>query len=145
MPAPGFLSRKATTRAETAHIFIKFVVDLPNLPQNMFINLICTIGQRKDTFTITKVNQRNITWEIFSDKYVDTSSFTYDILVEVTGESFRDEPIMYGTTEPVNVDLPKGRQKYIDPLILHLPQPTAEQANIIRNYIMAVETTGAQA
>jgi hypothetical protein len=145
LPAPGFLTMKATIHSETAHIFIKFAVDLPKLPENMLINLICTIGKRKDTFTITKLNQEHIIWELFSDKYIDIGSFTYDILVEVTGESFRDEPVLYGTTEPVKVALPGGRLKYIDPLLLQLPQPTAEQATIIHNYIMAVETARAQA
>jgi len=145
LPAPGLLTMKAINRAETVHVFIKFVVDGPNLPENMLINLICTIGQRKDTFAITKLNQDHIIWELFSDKYIDIGSFTYDILVEVTGESFRDEPVLYGTTEPVKVDLPGGRLKYIDPLLLQLPQPTAEQATIIHNYIMAVETARAQA
>jgi hypothetical protein len=137
-PKVVILPTLARTEAEEKPcIFVHFLPQIPDLPENMTITLICTIERRKDVFTITTANQHNIIWKIYSDKYIDTTSFTYDMLIEVTGEKFRDEPVMYGTFQPLKVDLPKGRVKYIDPQVLLLPQPTDEQSVVINNYIMA--------
>ena len=63
---------------------------------------------------MTSINQKNILWEIFSDKYFDVTSFNYSIQVEVAGPSFTDEPVIWQHAEPVTVQLPAGRIKYLN-------------------------------
>jgi len=82
--------------------------------------LTCRIGQRTDTITIEKGNQKNAIWQIFSDKYHDVTRFTYDLLVEVTGSEFTDAPVTLRTQQPVEVALPTGRLKYLNPVIVPL-------------------------
>src|SRR4029077_10732940 len=51
--------------------------------QTVTVTLTCTLGSRTDTLTFTKDNQKNVIWEIFSDKFVDVTHFTYELPVEV--------------------------------------------------------------
>lgn len=123
------------TRDEVGYVYVKFILDRVLPKDNITLTLTCTLGSRQDTITITRANQKNILWEIFSDKYLDQTSFQYTLQVEVTGPNFTDPPVQYGTTQPVTVPLPTGRIKYVSPFKLVLPTPTADQAATINNYI----------
>ena len=95
---------------------------------------------------MTKANQKNVIWEIFSDKYLNETSFQYDVQIEVVGPNFTDDPVLYGTAQPITVNLPTGRLKYINPLTVPLPKPTDEQIKTINDYIrgfQAAQATGA--
>ena len=91
---------------------------------------------RTDTLTVTSQNQRNILWEIFSDKYFDVTSFTYSIQVEVTGPDFTDDPVVWQHAEPVQVDIPAGRIKYLNPVSLSLPPCPPDQVATVNRYIL---------
>jgi hypothetical protein len=127
------------TPDEVGYIFVKFCLDRPIRDENVTLTLTCALGQRKDTLTITKVNQKNVIWEVFSDKYFNAPSFQYDLKAEVTGPNFTDDPVEFGTQQPVVVPLPSGRVKYIGSLILPLPARTAEQNDTINRYIKAMQ------
>ncbi|HCI79623.1 MAG TPA: hypothetical protein DHW02_08030, partial [Ktedonobacter sp.] len=73
------------TRDEVGYVFVRFMLDRVLPKDNITLTLTCSLGKRTDTITITRASQKNILWEIFSDKYLDTNSFVYDLQVEVTG------------------------------------------------------------
>jgi hypothetical protein len=125
------------TPDEVGYVFVRFLTR--PLPVNITMTLILTIGQRKDTFVITKANQKNILWQIFSDKYSNVDSFQYEVQMEVDGANFTDVPVTYGTAQPVTVPLPTGRLKYISGLSVPFPIATPDQNVIINQYIKAVQ------
>jgi hypothetical protein len=117
------------------HIFIHFRLDRPIPNDAVSMTLTCAIGERRDTLNINKSNYKNVIWEIFSDKYLDETSFTYDLQVEVVGPNFTDPPVNFGTPNPVRVDLPTGRLKYISPLKLPLPPIPPDKVDTVNKYI----------
>ncbi len=123
------------TRDEIGYVFVKFMLDRVLPKDNITLTLTCMLGSRQDTITITKANQKNILWEIFSDKYLDQTSFQYQLQVEVTGPNFTDTPVQYQNTQPTVIALPTGRIKYINPLKLVMPTPSPDQVVTINNYI----------
>jgi hypothetical protein len=128
------------TPDEVGYVFVKFMLDRMLPKDNITVTLTCTIGRRTDTLTITRANQKNIMWEIFSDKYMNETEFTYTTQVEIVGPDFTDPPVQYQSPGPIEVSLPAGRIKYINPLKIVLPAPAsaadAERANA---YIKAYE------
>jgi hypothetical protein len=123
------------TLDEVGYIYVRFMLDRVLPKGNITLTLTCTLGSRKDTLTITQANQKNVIWEIFSDKYLNQTSFQYDLQIEVTGANFTDTPVQYGTTQSVTVPLPSGRIKYINPYKLVLPAPSPDQVATINGYI----------
>jgi hypothetical protein len=114
------------TPDEVGYVFVRFMLDRMLPKDNVTVTLACTIGGRSDTITITRGSQKNIIWEIFSDKFVNEKSFTYTTQVEITGPDFTDTPVQYQSHEPVTVPLPAGRIKYLNPLKVVLPPPASQ-------------------
>src|SRR5262249_46466846 len=83
------------TADEVGYVYVKFVLDRPIKTDAITMTLTCTIGARKNVFTITKDNFKNVIWEIFSDKFIAATSFTYDLQVEVVGPNFTDDPVRF--------------------------------------------------
>jgi hypothetical protein len=125
------------TADEVGYVYVKFLLDRPIKSDAITLTLTCTIGGRKNVFTITKDNQKNVLWEIFSDKLTAMTSFTYDLQVEVVGPNFTDDPIKFGTTAPIEVPLPSGRVKYISPLLLPLPPIPPDKVDAINRFVRA--------
>jgi hypothetical protein len=123
------------TRDEIGYVFVKFMLDRVIPKDNITLTLTCTLGSRTDTLTITRANQKNILWEIFSDKYLNQTSFQYQLQVEVVGPNFTDPPVQYQNPQPTVVALPTGRTKYINPLKLVFPTPSPDQIATINDYI----------
>ncbi|WP_046867587.1 hypothetical protein [Microvirga massiliensis] len=128
------------TPDEVGYTFVRFVLDRPLPNDALSATLTCKFGGRTDTFNITKANQKNVIWEVFSDKYVGETEFSYDLLVSVVGPNFTDEPINWGTPEPIKVPLPTGRLKYINPFKLSIPPIPAEKRDQINDYIKSFQT-----
>ena len=93
---------------EVQHMLVRFRLDRPIPNEAVSATLTCKIGERKDRLDITKDNQRNIIWEIVSDKYRDETYFTYDLQYQVVGRNVTDEPVRWGTEVPVKVDFPRS-------------------------------------
>ena len=91
--APSKGHAPVITPDEVGYVFVKFMLDRTLPKDNITITLTATIGRRTDTLTITKANQKNILWEIFSDKYLNETQFTYTVQVEVAGPGFTDAPV----------------------------------------------------
>jgi hypothetical protein len=126
------------TPDEVGYVFVRFMLDRTLPKDNVTITLTCTLGRRTDTITITRATQKNILWEIFSDKYVNETSFKYTAQVEITGPNFTDNPVQYGTPQAVTVPLPAGRIKYVNPLKIVLPPPeSAADTATANEYIKA--------
>jgi hypothetical protein len=123
------------TRDEVGYVFVKFLPDRSLPKDNITMTLTCMLGNRRDTLTITRANQKNVIWEIFSDKYFDQTSFHYTLEVEVIGPDFTDEPVIFGTTRPIEVPLPTGRAKYVNPIKLALPPIPPDKVATINTYI----------
>jgi len=119
--------------SEVGYVYTKFFVR--PLPPNVTLTLTTTLGARNDTITITNANQKNIIWEIFSDKYVGETKFTYKLHVEVDGPDFTDDPIAYDSPAAVVVALPAGRVKWVNAVGLQLPDAPADQKAKINDYI----------
>jgi len=124
-------------RDEVGYLFIKFALDRVLPKDNITVTLTCCIGNRTDTIVVNRSNQKNIIWEIFSDKYLDETSIHYDVQVEVSGPNFTDDPVQYGTPQPITLAIPTGRLKYINPLKVALPSASAQQIDKINEYIKA--------
>ncbi len=122
------------TPSEVGYIFVRFMLDRMLPKENVMLTLQCKIGNRTDTLTITKQNQKNAIWEIFSDKYFDQTSFQYKLSVEVAGPSFTDAPVNY-ETDWITTSLPTGRVKYLNPLKIAMPAPPADKVDTINSYI----------
>src|SRR5262249_51790124 len=99
------------TRDEVGYLFVRFALDRILPLDTITVTISCRIGQRKDTITVTKANQKNAIWEVFSDKYLNETSFQYELQVDVSGTNFTDEPVHYSTAQAVTVPLPTGRVK----------------------------------
>ena len=118
---------------EVGYLFARFMCR--PLPAAVTLTLNLTLGPRKDQITITSQNQRNIVWQIFSDKYFDQTSFSYTVQVQVQGPDFTDNPIQYQSAQPITVNVPQGRVKYNPLISLQLPPAPADQVAQINDYI----------
>jgi hypothetical protein len=125
------------TPDEVGYVFVKFMLD-KKLPDAIGLTLRCKIGSRRDTFNITKANQNNIIWEIFSDKYINETSATWELEVTAVGPEFTDDDIVYKSPAPVPFDLPTGRIKYMASGRLHLPPTPPDKLDAINRYIKTV-------
>jgi hypothetical protein len=123
--------------AEVGYVRVYFVLDRILPKQNVTVTLTCIIGARTDTLTFTKDNQKNVIWEIFSDKFVDVTQFTYEAQVEVAppDSMFGAPAIAWQSAAPVTVGIPAGRIKYINPYKIMLPAAPADQLATINSYI----------
>ena len=117
-------------------MYVKFVFR-PIPTDAITMTLTCTIGDRKNVLTITKDNFKNVIWEIFSDKFMAATSFTYDLQVEVVGPNSTDDPVRFGTPSPIVAPLPPGRVKFIGALVLPLPPIPPDKIDTIKRYIRA--------
>ncbi len=126
------------TPDEVGYVFVRFMLDRPLPTDNITVTLTCTVGNRTDTLVVTKANQKNVIWEIFSDKYVAANQFTYSVQIEVTGPNFTDPPVQYGTTQSITQPMPNTRVKYLNPVKVVLPAPANQADNTTINaYIRA--------
>jgi len=116
------------------YVFVRFACRPLPLAVTLVVNT--TLGSRNDSITITTANQKSAIWEIFSDKYVGLTSFTYTVQVTVQGPNFTDNPIVYQSDQPITVPLPPGRVKYNPLLSLQLPDAPADQVAQINQYIL---------
>jgi hypothetical protein len=122
---------------EVGQVYVRFSLDRPIHTGNISMTLACMIGGRRDVFTISRENFRNVVWEIFSDKYIEQTCFKYELSVTVAGPCFDDEPIRWGTSAPVEVALPPGRVKYLSRVVLPLPPVPPEKKDEIDRFIHA--------
>jgi hypothetical protein len=127
------------TADDVGLIHICFRLDRPIPTSNVSITLVCVIGEHRDVLTIDTNNWESVAWELYSDKYFDQTSFTYELSVAVAGIGFLDESIQWRTVSPVEVALPQGRMKSIDRYILPLPPPPANKIEAINQLIKAAQ------
>lgn len=125
------------TPGDVGYVFVRLMLDRVLPKDNISITVTFTIGARTDTITITKANQKNAIWEIFSDKYASITSCSYTVAVSVSGANFTDNPVTWQTAAPIQLALPTGRVKYINPLKISLPTVPPEQAATVNQYIIA--------
>jgi hypothetical protein len=123
------------TASAIGYVYVHFVLDRVLPKDNVTLTVTLAIGDRQDTLTITKTNQKNILWELFSDKFFDAEEFTYSVQVEVVGPSFTDNPVSWQHAAPISVAVPKGRIKYLNPFKLVLPPVPPDQKATVDQYI----------
>ncbi|MGH3378305.1 MAG: hypothetical protein ACRDP6_26640 [Actinoallomurus sp.] len=124
------------TASAVGYVFVRFMVHPMVLPPNVSVSITPTIGP--DTFppiSVTRDNQKNALWEVYSDKYVQASEFTYTMTVEVDGPNFTDEPVVYATAAPIKVAVPQGHIKYVPQLHTPLPSAPADKLAVINDYV----------
>jgi hypothetical protein len=119
---------------EVGYVFVRFMLNRI-LPDAMQFTLRCKIGNRTDTFNITKANQKNIIWEVFSDRFFNETSASYSIEVTVSSPDITEEDVVYGTPAPVTIALPAGRIKYLPGMALHLPSAPTDKVETINRYL----------
>jgi hypothetical protein len=125
------------TADEAGYVFVRMMLDRRIPAPNITVSMTCTIGTRTDTLTISADNQLDAIWEIFSDKYLAETSFTYALTVDVSGPGFTDDPVTWSSPAPVTVPLPSGRTKMLNPLKISLPPVPPEQRDTVNAYIAA--------
>jgi hypothetical protein len=125
------------TAAQVGYVFVRFNL-LNRLPKsNITVTITPTInGDTYPAISITSANLANALWEVFSDKYIAVTSFSYTVDVVVVGPNFTDTPIEWSSPQPVTVDIPAGRIKYLNPLNVTLPAPPQDQVATINQYIL---------
>jgi hypothetical protein len=74
-------------------------------------------------------------WEVYSDKYVLETEFTYTMTVIVDGPNFTDEPVIYSTAAPIKVPVAKGRINHVPQLHVPLPAAPADKVATISDYV----------
>jgi hypothetical protein len=128
------------TPDEVGYVAAKFLLPraIPNEAISMMLT--CKIGSRTDTLEINAKNQKDIIWEIFSDKYKDHTSFTYEVEVTVVGPNFTDDEIVFKSPAPVTVELPTGRVKNLGGIKLQIPNEPEDQVDTINKYIKTFAT-----
>jgi hypothetical protein len=119
---------------EVGYVYARIMLDRPLPKENVSVTLTCKIGDRTDTLTMTKANQKNLLWEVYSDKYFDVEQISYTVEVTVSGPNFTDDPVVWSSS-PVTVKVPKGRIKYISPLKVALPPVPADKKEIVNTFI----------
>lgn len=122
---------------EAGYVFVRLMLDRHIPTENIVLTFTATIGARTDTLTITNTNQKDVIWEIFSDKYAEVTDFSYTLQVDVSGPGFTDDPVSWQTEGPITVPLPTGRLKYINPLKISLPPTPPGKAEVINSYVNA--------
>jgi hypothetical protein len=125
------------TPDEVGYVYVKFMLDRRLPADNISITLTCSIGSRKDSIAITKANQSNIIWEIFSDKFIKETSAKIDVRVDVSGPNFTDDPVSYSSKAPIELALPEGRLKYVSPFKIPLPSVPADQVATVNGFVKA--------
>jgi hypothetical protein len=124
------------TAAEVGYVFARFGLNHRLPKKNITVTIKPTInGDTYPPIVVTQDNQDNALWEVYSDKYVQTTSFEYTVSVSIQGPNFTDDVIEYATSAPVKVDIPAGRIKYLNPLPVSLPAPPADKLDAINTYI----------
>jgi hypothetical protein len=123
--------------SEIGYLYVHFALSSILPKQNVNVTLTCTLGTRTDTLTFTKDNQKNVLWEIFSDKFVGATHFTYQVQVEVAppDSMFGAPAVVWGSQAPVTVGIPAGRIKYLNPCVVLLPAAPPDQLQTINSYI----------
>ena len=125
------------TASAVGYVYAHFVLDRVLPKDNVTLTVTLAIGDRSDTLTITRANQKNILWEIFSDKFFNAAQFTYSIQVEVVGPNFTDNPATWQHSGPQAVAVPVGRIKYVNPCKLALPPCPPELVATVNQYIQS--------
>ena len=124
------------TAAQVGYVFTRFALNHRLPKSNITVTIKPTInGDAYPPVVVTQANQDNALWEVYSDKYLQTTSFEYTAAVSIQGPNFTDDPIEYATTEPVKVEIPAGRIKYLNPLPVSLPEPPQDKIATINSYI----------
>ncbi|RJK96377.1 hypothetical protein [Vallicoccus soli] len=126
--------------AEVGYVFVHFVLDRQLPKDNVTVTLTVSIGDRTDVIEVDRARQKNVVWELFSDKYFDADEMTCTVEVTVAGPSFTDDPVVW-TGEPETFPVPVGRLKYLNPFKLSLPPAPAEEVARINAYIAGYPTT----
>ena len=106
---------------------------IPNNAVSVTLKII--LGNRTDVRQISKANQRNIVWELFSDKYARERDLSYDLQVTVVGMSIEDEPVRWGSSNLSHVDMPDGFIKHLDPVQIDIPPAPVEKIETVNRYI----------
>jgi hypothetical protein len=127
----------ALTPDAVGYVFVRFAVHpLQKFPPNCTVTITPTIGP--DTYppiTVTKDNHTNAIWEVFSDKYIQESEFSYTMSVEFDGPNFTDEPVIVTSPAPVKVPVAQGIIKYVNPLSALIPDIPSDKLAIVNDYI----------
>jgi hypothetical protein len=133
----GTFKAPKMTADEAGYVFVHLMLDRPLPTENISATITATIGSRTDTLVLTAANQKDVIWQIWSDKFLDATEFSYSITVEVAGPSFTDDPVSWSTDAPRTVPLPAGRAKLIDPLKIAIPSVPADKREQVNGYIAA--------
>jgi hypothetical protein len=133
----GTFKAPKMTADEAGYVFVHLMLDRPLPTENISATITATIGSRTDTLVLTAANQKDVIWQIWSDKFLDATEFSYSISVEVAGPSFTDDPVSWSTDAPRTVPLPAGRAKLIDPLKIAIPSVPADKREQVNGYIAA--------
>lgn len=133
----GTFKAPKMTADEAGYVFVHLMLDRPLPTENISATITATIGSRTDTLVFTAANQKDVIWQIWSDKFMDVTEFSYTITVDVAGASFTDDPISWSMEGSRTVPLPAGRAKLIDPLKIVIPSVPADKREQVNSYIAA--------
>ncbi|MFH8836788.1 hypothetical protein [Streptomyces sp. NPDC017868] len=125
------------TASAVGYVYVHFVLSR-QLPPNVIVQIKPTIGE--DTFPpimVTAATANDAVWEVFSDKYIKETEFSYTVTVEVDGPDFTDEPVVYSSPQPVRIGVPEGRLTVVSQLSTPLPAAPAEMRDTINRYVAA--------
>ena len=117
---------------EPARYVIRFTHPRHDLPRDEYLN-------RPATFIIQPpIGPPTISSITPESAPSNSAPFT----LTVSGSNFTDDPVVYSTSQPILVQLPGGRLKYVNPYIITLPKAPAEMVNTINGYIKASQAVG---
>jgi hypothetical protein len=79
---------------------------------------------------------KNVIWEVWSDKYLDETEFTYTIKAQVNGPGFFDPPVVWSSAQPEKVSVTKTLRMVTDISVV-LPDVPADKLETVNQYIKA--------
>lgn len=128
------------TASRVGGVFVRFLLPITPIPRGVTLTFTPTIGG--DTYPPIIANSerwKNVIWEVWSDKYLDATEFSYTIKCQVNGPGFFDQPVVWESTQPEVVKVTKTLRMVSDISVV-LPTMPPEKADTVNGFIKANNT-----
>lgn len=125
------------TASRVGGVFVRFLLPITPIPKGVTLTFTATIGGDTYPPIIANSNKwKNVIWEVWSDKYLDETEFSYTIKAQVNGPGFFDPPVVWSSAQPEKVSVTKTLRMVADISVV-LPEVPADKLETVNKYIQA--------
>lgn len=125
------------TGSRVGGVFMRFLLPMTPVPKGVTVSITPTIGG--DTYppiVATNDKWKNVIWEVWSDKYLDETEFTYTVKCQVNGPGFFDTPVIFSSATPEKVPVTKTLRMVAD-VPLAMPPVPSDKLETVNGFIKA--------